>query len=103
MKDNVRQWLAEQFGDDAETISTVWDEYLSSAAEKIAEARVALEASDFPLLNSIAHALKGNALVVGDQELAAAGIALGEAAAASSMTSVAKALDWIERVDRENR
>ena len=103
MKDDVRQWLNDQFGGDEETIAAVWEEYLGSAAEKIAEGRAALAASDFPLLDRIAHTLKGNALMVGDQTSAMAGIALRDAAKASDPTAAAKALDNLEALDRENR
>ena len=103
MKDDVRQWLNDQFGGDEETIAAVWEEYLGSAAEKITEGRAALAASDFPLLDRIAHTLKGNALMVGDQTSAMAGIALRDAAKASDPTAAAKALDRLEALDRENR
>ena len=103
MKDDVRQWLNDQFGGDEETIAAVWEEYLGSAAEKIAEGRAALAASDFPLLDRIAHTLKGNALMVGDQTSAMAGIALRDAAKASDPAAAEKALDRLEALDRENR
>lgn len=103
MKDDVRQWLNEQFGGDEETIAAVWDEYLNSAAEKIAEGRAALAAFDFPLLDRIAHTLKGNALMVGDQASVAAGVALRDAAKASDPTAAERALDQIAALDAENR
>lgn len=103
MKDDVRQWLNEQFGGDEETIAAVWDEYLNSATEKIAEGRAALAAFDFPLLDRIAHTLKGNALMVGDQASAAAGVALRDAAKASDPTAAERALDQIAALDAENR
>ena len=103
MKDDVRQWLNEQSGGDEETIAAVWGEYLNSAAEKIAEGRAALAAFDFPLLDRIAHTLKGNALMVGDQASVAAGVALRDAAKASDPTAAERALDQIAALDAENR
>lgn len=102
MKDDARQWLNEQFGGDEETIAAVWEEYLNSSTEKLAEGRAALAAFDFPLLDRIAHTLKGNALMVGDQQFAAAGIALRDAAKASDPDAAGKALDTLEALDREN-
>ena len=103
MKEDVRQWLNEQFGGDEETIALVWGEYLGSAAEKIAEGRAALAAADFPLLDRVAHTIKGNALMVGDQASAAAGVALRDAAKASDPDASARALDRIAALDGENR
>ena len=102
MNDDARQWLNEQFDSDQETIAAVWNEYLSSQTAKIAEARTALDAFDFPLLDRIAHTLKGNALMVGDQRSATAGIALRDAAKASDPDAAAKAIGQLEALDREN-
>ena len=102
MKDDVRQWLNEQFGGDEETIAVVWGEYLNSASEKIAEGRAALAAFDFPLLDRIAHTLKGNALMVGDQASVTAGVALRDAAKASDPAAAERALDQIAALDAEN-
>ena len=103
MKDDARQWLNEQFGGDEETIAAVWGEYLASSSEKIGEALAALAAFDFPLLDRIAHTLKGNALMVGDQVSAAAAIALRDAAKASDPTAAEKAIATLTALDGENR
>ena len=102
MKEDSRQWLNEQFGEDAETIAVVWEEYLRSTTEKIAEAKAALAAFDFPLLDRVAHTLKGNALMVGDQQSTTAGLALRDAAKASDPAAAEKAIASLEALDREN-
>lgn len=103
MKDDVKAWLDEQFDGDAETIRLVWDEYLASAAAKIEEARAARAAEDYPLLDRIAHALKGNALVVGDRAGLAAALALRDAAKASDGAAADAALAELAARDAENR
>lgn len=102
MNEESRKWLNEQFEGDQETIAAVWEEYVASATGKLAEARTALAAFDFPLLDRIAHTIKGNALMVGDQQSATAGIALRDAAKASDPDAAAKALDQLESLDRAN-
>lgn len=103
MKEEAKTWLDEQFGGDEETIAAVWSEYLGSTAEKIAETRAALEALDFPLLDRVAHTLKGNALMVGDQLLAQAAIALRDAAKKSDAAAAKAEIDRIAALDAENR
>ena len=103
MKDDVRQWLSDQFGDDGETIAAVWGEYLSSSASKLAEARAALAESDFPRLDHVAHTLKGNALMVGDQTFASVAIALREATKSSDADTAARLIDRLAALDQENR
>lgn len=102
MKEDARQWLKEQFGDDAEMTAAVWNEYLSASTSKITEARAALAAGDYPLLDRIAHTIKGNALMVGDQQSATAGLALRDAAKASDPVAAAKAIDSIDALNQEN-
>lgn len=92
MNDDVKAWLNEQFAGDEGTIRLVWGEYLASFAEKLAEANAAQAAEDFPLLDRVAHALKGNALMVGDAPCVAAALALRDAAKASDGVRAAAAL-----------
>ena len=61
MKECCRKYLDEQFGDD-DVVKEIYDEYASSAHEKIAEAGAALAAGDWTTLDRVAHTLKGNAL-----------------------------------------
>lgn len=103
MKENARRWMAEQFADDADTIAMVWNEYLTETAAKIDAARAALAAEDYPLLDRLAHTLKGNALMVGDQELALAAVALRDAAKASDSDGCDTCIGNIAVLDGENR
>lgn len=103
MKEDVKTWLNEQFEGDTEMIRLVWDEYLASAKAKLAEARVARAAEDYPLLDRLAHALKGNALMVGDRASAEAALALRAAAKASEGAIADMALARLAALDAENR
>lgn len=102
MKEDVKTWLNEQFEGDTEMIRLVWDEYLASAKAKLAEARVARAAEDYPLLDRLAHALKGNALMVGDRASAEAALALRAAAKASEGAIADMALARLAALDAEN-
>ena len=103
MKEDAKAWLAEQFPGDAVTVRLVWEEYLSATASKLAEARVARAAEDYPLLDRVAHTLKGNALMVGDAAIVTATIALRDAAKASDGAASDRALARLAALDAENR
>ena len=76
MKACCKEYMAEQFGDDADIIADIYGEYVTSVGEKIAETHSALAAKDWGLLDRIAHTIKGNALAVGDNDMAETAIAL---------------------------
>ena len=103
MTEGVAKWLDEQFGGEQEIIREVYAEYLRSSAEKIAEGRAARTAEDYPLLDRIAHTLKGNALMVGDQASADAAVALRDASKVSDGKAADSALDRLAALDAANR
>lgn len=103
MNEQISKWLEDQFGNDRETIEIVFGEYLASAAEKLVESREALAAEDFPRLDRIAHTLKGNALMVGDEVSAQAAIALRDASKVSDGAAAAAAIDRLAELDAANR
>ena len=70
----------EQFGDDAEVVDEIYAEYVSSVKSKTAEADAALSAGEWEALDKVAHAVKGNSLAAGDQQMADTAIALRNAA-----------------------
>ena len=87
----------EQFGDQ-DVVKEIYDEYAKSIHEKITEADGALASSEWVALDHIAHAVKGNALATGDNEVVSVAIALRNAAKladkneASSLIGQLKAL-----------
>ena len=80
MKECCRKYLMEQFGDDAEVVDEIYAEYVSSVKAKTAEADAALSAGEWGALDKVAHAVKGNSLAAGDQQMADTAIALRNAA-----------------------
>ena len=82
MKAVCGEYLKGQFGGDEAVVEEIYAEYVRSAREKAEEAVVALEGGRYEDLDRIAHAAKGNALAVGDQESVDAAVALRAAAKA---------------------
>ena len=80
MKESCKAYLDEQFGGDADVVNEIYGEYVSSVGEKLAEAEAALSAGEWDVLDKVAHAVKGNALSAGDQDMADVAIALRSAA-----------------------
>ncbi len=81
MKACCESYMKEQFGDDENILKDIYSEYVSSVSEKITESKSALGAKDWTQLDRIAHTIKGNALAVGDADMADAAINLRKAAA----------------------
>lgn len=80
MKECCKKYLDEQFGGDEEVVGEIYAEYVSSMGEKSGELERAFAAKDWVAVDRAAHAVKGNALAVGDQDVADAAIALRGAA-----------------------
>lgn len=100
MKECCRKYLVGQFGDDPETVDAIYAEYALSVAAKAAEAESALAASEWDALDRAAHTVKGNALSVGDDETAEAGMALRRAAALRDHSAAASAIARIRELER---
>ena len=81
MKECCRVYLDEQFGGDADVIGEIYNEYVSSVHEKLADAEQARVAEEWERLDRVAHTIKGNALAAGDNAMAETAIALRKASA----------------------
>ena len=81
MKKCCEEYLNEQFGGDADVIGEIYGEYVASVNVKIAEAESLLKVGDWQPFDHAVHTIKGNALSVGDKEMADVAIALRKAAA----------------------
>lgn len=79
MKQCCKDYLTEQFGDE-EVVNEIYAEYVKSIQEKLLELEAALSAENWNALDSVAHAIKGNALATGDTAVADTAIALRMAA-----------------------
>jgi len=96
MKECCRKYLEEQFAGDADVMAEIYGEYVSSVSAKVVEAGTALASGEWVLLDRIAHTVKGNALAVGDAEMAETAIALRKTAA---LKDVAESKALIARLD----
>ena len=76
MKECCVAYLNEQFGNNAELVKEIYDEYASSMRVKVREAENALAAGEWTQLDRVAHTIKGNALTAGDNEMAQVAIEL---------------------------
>lgn len=82
MKAVCSDYLKGQLGGDESVVEEIYAEYAKSAREKAEEAAAALNEERYDDLDHIAHAAKGNALAVGDQESMETAVALRAAAKA---------------------
>ena len=101
MKECCKQYLDGQFGGDADVVGEIYGEYAASMREKMAEAKAALAAKEWEPLDKIAHAIKGNALAAGDQEMADTAIALRNAAKLASEDEAASLISRIAALAEE--
>ncbi len=84
MKKCCQDYLDEQFGD-PDVAGEIYEEYMRSIDEKLAELDAALANTDWKRLDRAAHTIKGNALATGDREMADTAIELRGAAALSNL------------------
>ena len=79
MKQCCKDYLMEQFGDE-EVVKEIYAEYAKSIQEKLPEIEAALTTENWSTLDSVAHAVKGNALATGDTDTANVAVSLRNAA-----------------------
>lgn len=80
MKASCEAFLNEQFNHETDVVREIYAEYTGSIREKIGEIAGALDGAQWDLLDRLAHTVKGNALVAGDEETAEVAIAMRSAA-----------------------
>lgn len=94
MKACCKAYLDEQFGDDG-IVEEIYSEYQVSMGEKLGEIVQAMDRQEWESLDRLAHAVKGNALAVGDQDMADTAISLRGAA---KLGDAAKAEECVSRL-----
>ena len=100
MKKCCQDFLMEQFGDQ-DVVNEIYNEYANSVKEKITEAETALASGEWTALDHVAHAVKGNALATGDNDVANAAIALRIAAKLTDTAEARAQLDKIKELAKE--
>ena len=102
MKECCKNYLSEQFGEDADVINEIYAEYVSSMRVKLMEADTALAGAAWTPLDRVAHTIKGNALAAGDRTMADVAIELRNAAqlqdAAQATTLIGRLKDLSEQL-----
>ena len=96
MKECCKKYLHEQFGGDADVMSEIYGEYVSSMKAKIGEARTAIAEKQWVQLDRVAHTIKGNSLAAGDEEMANVAI---ELRGASKQEDEAMSASLIEKLE----
>ncbi len=101
MKECCEKYMKEQFGDDAELLQSIYDEYVCSAMAKTDETKKLCTSCEWPALDRVAHTIKGNALAVGDEETAEVAVSLRKAAAVGDAREVSALIERMERLVSE--
>jgi len=70
MKDNIRNWLTEQFGADEDLFKELYDQYSTDMKATAALLDGLLASEDLAALGEKGHAMKGMAIQMGDSEVA---------------------------------
>ena len=100
MKQCCNDYLMEQFGDE-DVVNEIYAEYVKSIHEKLPEIEVAVTTENWVTLDSLAHAVKGNALATGDSDVANTAISLRVAAKMSEKNTANSLLDKLKELAKE--
>ena len=100
MKKCCNDSLMEQFGDES-VVKEIYEEYAKSISEKITEGDAALNAEEWTALDHIAHAVKGNALATGDNDVANVAIELRNAAKLMDKNGARVLVDKLKELAKE--
>jgi len=79
MKESIRIWLVEQFGEDEELFNELYSQYAFDMKSIAAELDALCSAGDAATIGEKAHSMKGMALQIGDGETAELSRALQDA------------------------
>lgn len=95
MKDAIRTWLTEQFGDDPSLHEELYGQYAADMKSTLAEVLSLAEASNAPEIGEKAHAMKGMALQMGDSDVAAACLELQNAGRAGDIENCGRIIESV--------
>ena len=100
MKQCCKDYLMEQFGDE-DVVKDIYAEYAKSIQEKLPEIETALTTENWSTLDSVAHAVKGNALTTGDTDTANVAIALRNAAKMSEKATAQSLYEKLKELAKD--
>lgn len=90
----------EQFGDE-DVVNEIYAEYAKSIQEKLPEIEAALTTENWATLDSVAHALKGNALATGDTDTANVAVSLRNAAKMSEKDTAQSLFEKLQELAKD--
>ena len=90
MKKCCEEWMNAQFGDDPETIATLYAEYVATIANLSKQLAAVREKGDPAELDVVLHTIKGTAAMAGDAELSKLANDSRATADAASLDAVAR-------------
>ena len=100
MKQCCKDYLTEQFGDE-DVVKEIYEEYVKSIQVKLPELEAALAAENWTALDTLAHAVKGNALATGDNDAANEAIAIRIAAKMSNKNDACSHFEKLKELSKE--
>ena len=71
MKQKIREWLTQQFGDDEALFAELYSQYEGDMKSGVEVLRTAFKDGDIAAMTQKAHALKGISLMIGDEDVSA--------------------------------
>ena len=100
MKQCCKEYLTEQFGDE-DVVNEIYTEYAKSIQEKLPEFEAALAAENWTTLDSLAHAVKGNALATGVNAVADVAISMRASAKMSDKATSQALFDKMKELTKD--
>ena len=100
MKQCCKDYLMEQFGDE-DVVKEIYEEYVKSIQAKLPELEAALVTENWAALDTLSHAVKGNALATGDTEAANEAIAIRIAAKMSEKNDASSHIEKLKELAKE--
>lgn len=91
MKQQIRDWLTEQFGDDEALLSEIEARYRADFEARLVPLRDAVQQGNLAAVRANAHTLKGMALAVGDWDMATRMLALEQLGTAGNAARLPEA------------
>ena len=95
MKQKIRDWLTQQFGNDEALFAELYSQYEGDMKSGIETLQTGFKDGDIAAMAQKAHALKGISLMIGDEDVSALCLTLERACKANDKPMIADALNLL--------
>ena len=95
MKQKIRDWLTQQFGNDEALFAELYSQYEGDMKSGIETLQTAIKDGDIAAMTQKAHALKGISLMIGDEDVSALCLTLERVCKANDKPMIADALNLL--------